>query len=177
MKELLKKLSKAKIEIGGISKDQTNPFFKSKYFDINALIDNVDPVLENNGLLLSQPIINGSVFSIIYDVETGEKLESSLLLPDLKDPQKLGSAITYYRRYTLQSLMALAAEDDDGNGAAKAVNKPVVAPYKKRAYTSDMAVKGIENQTPLATMMKNFEMNAEDQSEYIKLLDDGKDKG
>ena len=38
-------------------------------------------------------------------------------LPEISDPQKLGSAITYFRRYTLQSLLALQAEDDDGNKA------------------------------------------------------------
>jgi hypothetical protein len=38
-----------------------------------------------------------------------------MVLPNLQDPQKLGSAITYYRRYTLQSLLGLQAEDDDGN--------------------------------------------------------------
>jgi hypothetical protein len=29
-----------------LSKTATNPFFKSKYFDINSLIEQVDPLLE-----------------------------------------------------------------------------------------------------------------------------------
>jgi hypothetical protein len=41
-----------------------------------------------------------------------------MVLPNLQDPQKLGSAITY-RRYTLQSLLGLQAEDDDGNKAKR----------------------------------------------------------
>jgi hypothetical protein len=119
MKELLKALSNVKKEVGSLSKTETNPFFKSKYFDINGLIQQVDPLLEKYGLLLLQPIENGNVISKIYHVETAESVSSSIILPNLTDPQKLGSAITYYRRYTLQSLLGLQAEDDDGNKASQ----------------------------------------------------------
>lgn len=119
MKDLLKKLSKVKSEIGKISKDKTNPFFKSKFFDINTLLEHTEPLLEKYGLLLLQPIRDGKVISFIYDVETGDSEWSGISLPDISDPQKLGSAITYYRRYTLQSLLGLQAEDDDGNKASK----------------------------------------------------------
>ena len=117
---LYTKLSEVKKEIGAISKDSTNPFFKSKYFDINSLLKHVEPLLQKNGLLLLQPIIKGEVFSEILDVESGESVTSSIPLPQMDDPQKLGSAITYYRRYTLQSLLGLQAEDDDANSASQA---------------------------------------------------------
>lgn len=125
MKELLKKISKAKSEIGSITKSETNPFFKSKYFDINAMLRQIEPILEAHELLLTQPIIEGSVVSQIFDVNTGDCVQSKMMLPELSDPQKMGSAITYYRRYTLQSLLALEAEDDDGNSASTN-NKPVL---------------------------------------------------
>ena len=49
---------------------------------------------------------------------------SGLKLPEITDPQKLGSCITYYRRYTLSSLLGLQSEDDDGNTASnKAVEE------------------------------------------------------
>lgn len=114
------KLAAVKKEIGAISKDSTNPFFKSKYFDINGLLKHVEPLLDKNGLLLLQPIVDGLVYSQIIDVETGDKVESSMLMSTLSDPQKMGSMITYYRRYTLQSLLGLQAEDDDANAASKA---------------------------------------------------------
>jgi hypothetical protein len=123
MKELLKSLSEAKKEIGAISKDSKNPFFKSKYFDINQLLEHVEPILEERGLMITQPIIDNKVFSIIWDIETGQNLESGLELPTLNDPQKLGSCITYYRRYTLSSLLAIQAEDDDANKASRPVKK------------------------------------------------------
>ena len=63
-----------------------------------------------------QPIRDGKQYSVIIDLDGGS-FESSLTLPTDLDAQKIGSAITYYRRYTLQSLLGLQAEDDDGNGA------------------------------------------------------------
>tara|TARA_R100000951_G_scaffold83577_1_gene71332 strand:+ start:357 stop:857 length:501 start_codon:yes stop_codon:yes gene_type:complete len=118
------KLAAVKKEIGAISKDSTNPFFKSKYFDINGLLKHVEPLLDKNGLLLLQPIVKGEVFSEIIDVKDGQSVTSSMLLPNIEDPQKLGSAVTYYRRYTLQSLLGLQAEDDDANVASKASKAP-----------------------------------------------------
>jgi len=117
---LYTKLNEVKKEIGAISKDSTNPFFKSKYFDINSLLRHVEPLLQKNGLLLLQPIIKGEVFSEILDVKSGESVTSAIPLPNMEDPQKLGSAVTYYRRYTLQSLLGLQAEDDDANSASQA---------------------------------------------------------
>jgi hypothetical protein len=122
--EIYRKLLAAKKEIGKISKDSTNPFFKSKYFDVNALLEHVEPILQHYGLVLLQPIKNNAVFTIIVDSESGEQIDSGITLPNLTDPQKLGSAITYYRRYTLQSLLGLQAEDDDANKASRPA-KPV----------------------------------------------------
>lgn len=118
-KSIYKKLLKAKKEMEAITKDSKNPFFKSNYFDINKILSEVEPILQEHGLLLLQPIKNGLVLSEIIDVDTDEIVSSEIQLPMLNDPQKLGSAITYYRRYTLQSLLGLQAEDDDANAASK----------------------------------------------------------
>ena len=123
MKELnfYEKLAAVKAEVGRISKDSSNPFFKSKYFDVNSLLLHVEPIIQKHGLILLQPIQDNLVKSIIFDTN-GFSIESGIVLPELNDPQKLGSAITYYRRYTLQSLLALQAEDDDANLASNKVN-------------------------------------------------------
>lgn len=115
------KLAAVKAEVGRISKDSSNPFFKSKYFDVNSLLLHVEPIIQKHGLILLQPIQDNLVKSIIFDTN-GFSIESGIVLPELNDPQKLGSAITYYRRYTLQSLLALQAEDDDANLASNKVN-------------------------------------------------------
>ena len=116
------KLLKVQTEIGAISKDTKNPFYNSKYFDINSLLRQVMPLLQKQELVLIQPIQDGQVKSVIIDTEGGS-VESTMFLPEINDPQKLGSAITYYRRYTLQSLLALQAEDDDGNATVNEVSE------------------------------------------------------
>lgn len=142
---IYKKLLKVQKEVGAISKDSKNPFFKSKYFDINQLIEHVQPVLNKHGLVLLQPIEGGSVSSIIIDSEQKDNDDSqvcsSLELPQITDPQKLGSCITYYRRYTLASLLGLQAEDDDANLASKKVKQQ---PKKLAEMTPDIYQKSIE---------------------------------
>jgi hypothetical protein len=129
------KILKIQSEIGVLSKTETNPFFKSKYLDINGLLAQLVPLLEKHGLTVTQPlrIIDGknTLTTLIHDGEL-LVLNSEILLPDIQDPQKIGSAITYYRRYSLQSLFLLQAEDDDGNkGAEKVID------YGKKETTKD----------------------------------------
>ncbi len=112
------KLFNLQQEIGTISKDAKNPFYKSKYFDINSLIKQLQPLLKNHRLLLLQPIEEDMVVSKLICIDGTGGVISALKLPEINDPQKLGSAITYYRRYTLGSLLGLQAEDDDGNAAS-----------------------------------------------------------
>lgn len=113
------KILKLQTEIGVLSKTETNPFFKSKYMDINGLLAQLLPLLAKHGLTVMQPLCTvgeskPALNTLIYE---GDKLlaDYAIPLPDLQDPQKMGSAITYYRRYALQSLFLLQAEDDDGN--------------------------------------------------------------
>ncbi|MEX0598897.1 MAG: ERF family protein, partial [Candidatus Paceibacterota bacterium] len=113
------------MHIGKVVKNSTNPHFKKSYADINALLDTVEPILHENGLLLLQPINDKVLKTQIIDIDSGQMIESWLTLPDNIDPQKMISATTYYRRATLQSLLALQAVDDDGNSVA-ATQKPTL---------------------------------------------------
>ena len=131
---IYKKLLDVQKEVGAISKDSKNPFFKSKYFDINKLIEVVNPVLSDKGIVLLQPIQDNKVQSVLVDSESGDSVKSELELPNLTDPQKVGSCISYYRRYTLSSLLGLQAEDEDGNGLkSKPKQLPKITPeaYQK----------------------------------------------
>lgn len=121
------KLLEFQKKVGAITKDETNPFFKSKYFDINGLIENIKPILNELGLVLVQPLRMSTegknvLTTFLMDGETN-LLESAILLPDNIDPQKMGSAITYYRRYAIQSMLLLQAEDDDANNATNSQSK------------------------------------------------------
>ena len=117
---IYQKLHLAKQSMGKVIKNATNPHLKRNYADINSIIDTVEPILLDHGLILIQPIIDDKVYTIIVDIETGYKIESYLKLPLITDAQKLGGAITYFRRYTLVSLLSLQAVDDDGHEASRA---------------------------------------------------------
>ena len=117
------KLHRAKLAIGKVTKNANNPHFKKSYADLNAIIEAVEPILLENGLLLLQPIHGNSVCTQIIDVDSGTMIESCMDLPTGLDPQKMGSAITYYRRYTLQSILSLQAVDDDGHSASQPVKE------------------------------------------------------
>lgn len=125
------KLHLAKQEIGKVTKGSDNPYFKSKYADLNAILEATEPILLKYNLLLLQPVKNGMVCTQIIDIETSEIITSEIALPNILDPQKLIASITYYRRGTLQTLLSLQAIDDDGNEAAKQIQKETQAREKK----------------------------------------------
>lgn len=119
---MLEDLRKVQRDLGPVLKDSKNPFFKSNYADLNSHIDLLRPLLEANNFVLDQSttVMQGVnlVISRISHVPTGATKESVLALPQLEDMQKLGSAITYARRYTLSALFAMTTTDDDGNTAS-----------------------------------------------------------
>ena len=85
---IYKKLFEAKKEIGKLTKDAKNPFFKSNYLSLNGLIDAVEDVLKDHELILMQPIKDNLVNSVIVDITDGSMIESSLALPNIQDPQQ-----------------------------------------------------------------------------------------
>jgi hypothetical protein len=117
------KLLEFQKRVTAISKDSVNPFFKSKYFDVNTVIDTIKPILNEVGLVVSQPLGTQEGRNVLITrVLDGNQtiLDSIVFLPEQPDVQKLGAAITYMRRYALVSLLLLqGGEDDDGNVASK----------------------------------------------------------
>jgi hypothetical protein len=115
----MSKLLEFQKRVEPIIKDATNLFFKSKYADINSLLATIKPLLNELELVVIQPlIVCDGKNALTTELIDGEKViaKSAIFLPDNLDPQKIGSAITYYRRYSLQALLALEAEDDDAEG-------------------------------------------------------------
>jgi hypothetical protein len=120
-KNIYQKLHEAKLEIGKVAKNAKNPHFKNTYADLNALIEAVEPILLEKGLVLLQPIKEGKVFTVITDITNSYSIESYIDLTQGLTAQALGSQITYFRRYTLSSLLTLQAIDDDGQHASQPV--------------------------------------------------------
>lgn len=163
---IYQKLHKVKTQIGTIKKDSKNPFFKSNYLSLNGLLSAVEPLLEENGLLLLQPIKDGFLRTEIIDIESAEVIHSEILLPSLNDPQKLGSSVSYFRRYTLESLMGLASVDDDGNSASAKTTD------RKPAITADQYQNLLkpENRKYIQTALDKYRMSAEQNKALNDLL-------
>jgi hypothetical protein len=156
------KLWKAKHEIKGVTKGKDNPFFKSKYADLNAILDAVEPILLKYNLIILQPILEGCVVTQIIDIETGEKVESKLLLPILNDPQKQIAGVTYFRRATLQSLLSLQAVDNDGNELRDAEKKETLS---EERFTSALTALA-EGKVTKELLLDKFRLT---QAQIIKL--------
>lgn len=129
-------------DIEAMTKDEANPFFKSKYVPLPKMLRTLKPVLQKHGFILNQPIdvantqqgmINAVITRLVH-VATGLSEESKLMLPGLEDMQKLGGAVTYARRYTLSAVLGLEEADDDGEtavGRAPSKTKGTVSKISK----------------------------------------------
>jgi ERF superfamily len=124
MKLITAALIAAKAQFTPIHKNKVNPHFNYKYATLDEILEAIAPALLANNLLLIQPTIvkdNLTVLkTILIHAESGEQLESELTIPAIADPQKLGAAMTYYRRFSICSLLAIAPDDDDDGTTAKA---------------------------------------------------------
>lgn len=126
--EFMKKIAKVSQKMQPLKRDTSA--FKYKYADLKQIQETLNPVLKEEGLLWFAPIRNmdgrDRVVSIIIDTETGDYLESGMTLPEGLKPQDAGSAVTYYRRYTILSLLNMETEDDDGAKASSSYAGPKI---------------------------------------------------
>ena len=106
--------------VGKIKKGSENPFFKSKYADLSDILDKISEPLTENGLSIIQLPKDVNELETILIHTSGQFISSTYKMTPVKtDPQSLGSAITYQRRYALSAILSLNIDaDDDGNGAS-----------------------------------------------------------
>lgn len=122
--ELLKGLAKFRAQVKQPTLDASNPFFKSSYLTLTGLISAIDKGLEGTGLSFNQIIADNGQAAAVQTIITHEGggiliTKPFTLRPVKADPQGIGSATTYARRYQLQALFGIAGEkDDDGNAAS-----------------------------------------------------------
>jgi len=141
---LVTALIAAQSEIGTITKDRTAKAgaYGYTYADLPAVLEAVQPALHGNGLCITQTV--GSENGLPHLVTTlrhtsGEAIEGHypLIIPSMDDPQKLGGAVTYARRYSILAMLNLATEDDDAQHArtpsATGTVKPAARPNSPTA--------------------------------------------
>lgn len=135
-------LSKAQAGMENAKKDASNPFFKSKYADLASVWDSVRAPLTSNGLAVIQTVDcdDAGMYLVTKLIHlSGQWVDSRVRIKPVKDdPQGLGSAITYMRRYALQAMVGVAPEEDDGN-AASGMGSPQIKSEQKTKKQTDKA--------------------------------------
>jgi hypothetical protein len=142
--KLIEKIGKIQENIETLVKD--TDAFKYKYVTLSQIQEKMNPLLVEQKLVLIQPLkidLVGKTYLLteIYDTESEEVINSSIYLPEGIDPQKLGSAISYFRRYSLLALFNLETEDDDGASAShKEVKTETKSGIRRSADDMDLPI-------------------------------------
>ena len=156
LSKLAPALVKAQAAMAGATKSAANPFFKSKYANLEEVIRVVKEQFSANGLCFIQNPVSSEGHAGVETIilhESGEFISNEFVLKCSKaDPQGMGSAITYARRYGLQSACGIPSEDDDGNAASapmtkeraielltQAIDQPSLQAAWKQISTEDIA--------------------------------------
>ena len=164
--DLAKALLNVQRTVQPVTKDAENPFTKSWYASLNSVMDACRDALIENGIWLCQypvpvepPNSLGLVTKLTH-AESGQWQSSLAVVPLPKaDPQGMGSAITYARRYALTAMLGMVTEDDDGEGAKNGKKSPtrpklpVNAPESQKARqcepSTTLNISGPSNLPPL----------------------------
>jgi hypothetical protein len=160
MENLAKALAKAQAEFTTVPQSGFNPHFKNKFSTLEDCINMTRPILSKHGLAISQMpnTLDGQyVLTTILMHESGESIVSNQPVVSMKqDPQSLGSALSYCRRYSLTGVLSLASGDfeDDGN-AATAPAKPT--PAKAKATKNQTIAERVNATQHVGELMSLYE--------------------
>jgi len=163
MKQIATALLKAQTEMSNPKKGSTNPFFKSKYADLNSIREAVIPVLNSNGISVLQPIVHTDGKNFVKTIllhESGELMESltEIVYNKINDAQAQGSGISYARRYALQSFVCVGADDDDGQKAVQ--NKPNASrEVMQKAKEANATIEQIKSKYSVSAELEQFFIN------------------
>lgn len=153
-------------------KDATNPFCKNRYATLNSVMDSCRSALLENGILLTQyPVpVEGENLGLVTKLihaESGQYQASLAIIPLAKpDPQAMGSAFTYGRRYAISAMLGITAEEDDDGNAASNPKSYQVAKPRTSGNPQTASRKG--NRIPLSTLLA--ELGLEDLTSCYRQL-------
>lgn len=122
-----------------IKKETENPFFKKNYADLATILDAIEVKAAECGIVIFSQLVkdDGLMLRTTIEHKDGAETIASTFPVFGNKPQEIGSSISYARRYNIQSLLNLVAEDDDGNNANQAAPvKPAAKPVVKTVELS-----------------------------------------
>jgi hypothetical protein len=122
--ELTKAMCAANANFTHPVKNAKNEHFKNRYADLTAVIDAYREAYTAAGLVVMQMVLGDRLVTMVCHTSGQWLRYSAPLTPERKGIQAYGSELTYMRRYTLQALAGIAADDDDGNAAQEKTEAP-----------------------------------------------------
>jgi hypothetical protein len=109
-------------ELTKVLKDGKNPHFNSTFATLPGIVEAVNPVLQKHGLAYSQPLdrvaAKPALKTVLMHPESEQMIEGICPFPEGLNAQQTGSAVTYYRRYSLLGILGIVADEDDDGQAA-----------------------------------------------------------
>lgn len=152
--ELVKALLKVQKEIKPAIKSAENPHFKSKYADLASVVEVSRKLLTSNGLVVTQhpSVMEGNLYLITRLTHESGQWFSSLypVNPTKPDPQAMGSALTYARRYSYSALVGIVTDDDDGNAASEKPDSPFKTATARKDFCKNVIASIMEAETNAA---------------------------
>lgn len=143
-------------DMENVSKDATNPFYKSGYATLENIITTAKPHLGKHGLAFAQLPAGDNELTTVLMHESGEYIAATArMTPKDATPQGQGSAITYLRRYALSAALGIATEDDD-DGNAASTPKPPAKPPKTGPSTTKIPATVLSQKKRIADLLKEM---------------------
>jgi len=180
VKEIFAALVKAIGEIPNPAKNAVNPHFKNRYADLAIILEAAKPVLMKNGLAAIQGAeADGNIVTIRTRIVhiSGEWIETALTMAATgTDPQKIGSAITYGRRYGISAILNIAADDDDDGEQNRPKNGSHTQPEKNTAKQTEQSKKNdsepvlSELDSQIVTILESLSKNPEVRKKTLEYL-------
>lgn len=178
-------LIEAKREFGPVTKSNTanTGKFSYTYADLGSVLDAVTPALNAHGLIVTQSVdyaatpdgVVPMLTTALFHAPSGASITGTapIICADMRDPQKVGGAITYMRRYALMALLGLNAEDDDAQHA----RKPRTEPTQRRTTASETHDTDPRGLMPMPQFMETFSLAlfSKDARELKALMDGAAD--
>jgi hypothetical protein len=166
MKNLFKSLAAFQQEVPTIHKATQG--YGYSYADLPAIFEAINPLLEKHGLGFTQLIQGASIDTMVFHIESGEHLKSTIEIPQgvelkgMNQFQVLGSAITYLRRYALSAALGLVT-DKDTDAAGVQTKAPVKKWLNKNTAEFNAVVDMLSDgrQAEAREYLKGFQLSKE----------------
>ena len=187
--ELTKAMFKFHSLVNKINKDGQNPFFKSNYATLSHILEEISEPLQQSGLIITQWPEGSDLITLLIHADSGQYFQSSYNMPVAKqnDPQAVGSAISYARRYAVSSILSLNIDDDDANKASgkgktvipdarnniKAISKDTEPdkPWLNGGQSLDKAIEFLKGGGSIQDITKKYNLSKEIKSQLQTVID------